>query len=75
MNSLENAERERQSRLDELENRCKTLEKENENAPRSHQDVHAKRPERQVKEEDFITSFSLKFMSASTLCRETHTAR
>ena len=30
MNSLENAERERQSRLDELENRCKTLEKENE---------------------------------------------
>jgi len=30
MNSLENAERERQARLDELENRCKTLEKENE---------------------------------------------
>jgi hypothetical protein len=30
MNSLENAERERQAKLDELENRCKTLEKENE---------------------------------------------
>ena len=30
MNSLENAERERQARLDELENRCNTLEKENE---------------------------------------------